>query len=751
MVTVAFIQEYRSDKSLEALATLAPPRCRVLRDGTPEDVLASEVVPGDIVLIEVGDRVPADIRMIEVSRLQVDESSITGETLPRAKQSEPVTDFGPGDRSPGVGSAHVSMSAGTSVPLAERTSVCFMGTLVRSGRGKGVVVGTGKRSELGQVFTMMSEEDEARTPLQLRMDALGKRLSMISFAIIAVILLIGVVQGKPLLDMFQIGVSLAVAAIPEGLPIVVTVTLALGVMRMAKRNAVVKKLPAVEALGCTTVACVDKTGTLTQNEMTAVELFSLAEPGRFVEISGVGYGASGIVSVNGTPATVATHPHLATMLEAGVVCNNAHVEDGVAVGQATEAALIVAARKLGVKNSWERTFELPFSSRNKWMAVRARPVAGGTQHTPTIETSQRTLESGAAAPVSGMVSARPQHEAEDDDGHEDTSPPQPVVGETFFVKGATEAVLDRCAVAMTSAHGEPSLLTDDVMASILNANRELARRGLRVLALASGPVVPEPAPRGPRTQRGSTETGLCFLGLVGILDPPRPGVDSAIQTLRNSGVRVTMITGDALETAYTIGLRLGIVDESESMSMVGMSGRTLESLSVTELAAQVGSIKLFYRTSPRHKMSIVKALQANGEVVAMTGDGVNDAPALKVAQIGIAMGQAGTDVAKEAADMILLDDNFATLLPAVEEGKSIYLNTRNFVRFQLSTSVAALALVTVATALDLPNRKCLSRPHGTQDAPPHTVVSFECHADLVYQHHHGRSARSKFGSGAGRP
>lgn len=651
VVTVAFVQEYRSDKSLEALSDLAPPHCKVLRNGVVVDALASEVTVGDIVVVSVGDRIPADLRLTEASSLQVDESSLTGETEPAGKDAS--------YRCP-----HAT------TPLAERKCIGYMGTLVSAGNGKGVVIGTGMNSELGRVFDMMAEQEERKSPLQLRMDALGKRLSFFSFGIIGFIVVVGLLQKRALLEMFTIGVSLAVAAIPEGLPIVVTVTLALGVMRMAKHKAVVKKLPAVEGLGCTTVVCVDKTGTLTRNEMTAVQMFSLSEASRLT-FSGTGYdGNSGQVLLEGQPIQAASHPAIAHILEIGFVCNNTNVNSGKVVGQPTEAALIAAAQKMGLhgaRDNHVRTLEIPFSSDVKWMAVRC----------------SRSPTRPGVLPVDSMF--RPD-----------------AAQEWYFVKGAPENVLQVCGSVLVSSG--PRAITDADRFRIQQVQQEMASSGLRVLALASGVSLP-----------GSDAVvrpgeGLTFAGLIGLHDAPREGVSDSVSQLRHSGVVVTMITGDSVETAMAIASKLCIVDsqavEVDSADLTGpapvaMSGLTVDQLSEEELAAKIGSVRVFYRAAPRHKMKIVHAYQLQGHVVAMTGDGVNDAPALRAADIGVAMGLSGTDVAKEAADMVLLDDNFTTILRAIEEGKSIFYNIRNFVRFQLSTSIAALALITLSTCFGL--------------------------------------------------
>ncbi|XP_021787919.1 calcium-transporting ATPase type 2C member 2 isoform X2 [Papio anubis] len=580
VVTVAFIQEYRSEKSLEELSKLVPPECNCLREGKLQHLLARELVPGDVVSLSIGDRIPADIRLTEVTDLLVDESSFTGEAEPCSKTDSPLT--GGGD-------------------LTTLSNIVFMGTLVQYGRGQGVVIGTGESSQFGEVFKMMQAEETPKTPLQKSMDRLGKQLTLFSFGIIGLIMLIGWLQGKQLLNMFTIGVSLAVAAIPEGLPIVVMVTLVLGVLRMAKKRVIVKKLPIVETLGCCSVLCSDKTGTLTANEMTVTQL----------------------VTSDGFHA------------EAGCVANNAVIRKNAVMGQPTEGALMALAMKMDlsdIKNSYVRKKEIPFSSEQKWMAVKC-----------SLKTEDQE--------------------------------------DIYFMKGALEEVIRYCT--MYNNGGIPLPLTPQQRSFCLQEEKRMGSLGLRVLALASGPELGR----------------LTFLGLVGIIDPPRAGVKEAVQVLSESGVSVKMITGDALETALAIGRNIGLCNGQ----LKAMSGEEVDSVEKGELADRVGKVSVFFRTSPKHKLKIIKALQESGAVVAMTGDGVNDAVALKSADIGITMGQTGTDVSKEAANMILVDDDFSAIMNAVEEGKGIFYNIKNFVRFQLSTSISALSLITLSTVFNLPS------------------------------------------------
>ncbi|NXW88386.1 AT2C2 ATPase, partial [Alopecoenas beccarii] len=614
VVTVAFIQEYRSEKSLEELNKLVPPECNCLREGKLQHLLARELVPGDIIYLSVGDRVPADLRLIEVTDLLVDESSFTGETEPCNKTDS------------------VLLEAGDITTLS---NVVFMGTLVRYGKGKGVVIGTGENSQFGEVFKMMQAEETPKTPLQKSMDRLGKQLTLFSFGIIGLIMLIGWLQGKHLLSMFTIGVSLAVAAIPEGLPIVVTVTLVLGVLRMAKKRVIVKKLPIVETLGCCNVICSDKTGTLTANEMTVTRL--LTSDGFQAEVSGVGYNGDGNVYLLPSKEILKEFSNVSVgkLVEAGCVVNNAIIRKNSVMGQPTEGALIALAMKMelaDIKDIYVRKKEIPFSSEQKWMAVKC------------------TLKN---------------QDQED----------------IYFMKGAFEEVLQYCT--LYNSGGISLSLTPQQKAFYQQEEKRMGSSGLRVLALASGPELGK----------------LTFLGLVGIIDPPRAGVREAVQVLFESGVSVKMITGDALETAVAIGQNIGLCNGK----LKAMSGEELDQLPEAELSSTVKNASIFFRTSPKHKLKIIKALQRTGAVVSMTGDGVNDAVALKSADIGIAMGKAGTDVSKEAANMILVDDDFSTVMSAIEEGKGIFYNIKNFVRFQLSTSISALSLITLSTVLNLPN------------------------------------------------
>lgn len=624
VVTVGFVQEYRSEQSLQALNKLVPAVAKLTRGGNTSSVLASALVPGDLVHFSQGDRIPADIRLTEAVHLLIDESNLTGENRPVKKLTAPAP--------------------ARDLAVTDRSSIAFMGTLVRDGHGLGIVVGTGAQTEFGVVFEMMAEIEKPKTPLQQAMDKLGKDLLVFSFAVIGIICLLGIVQGRAWLDMFQISVSLAVAAIPEGLPIIVTVTLALGVLRMAKCKAIVRRLPSVETLGSVNVICSDKTGTLTQNHMTVTKAWAF-------DYSHSASAASPFLAVEKMSDASLQHmltPNIAKVLETGNLCNNARylAENGKYVGNPSDIALVECLshfRLDDARGTKPRVCELPFSSLRKFMAVCVH---------------------------SGDLSKCETH-----------------------VKGATEAVLALCTRYLDSA-GAVRPLTDAVRETIHHHSVLLAQDGLRVLGFARN------------NQKYAAEdeiahpSDLVFCGMVGMKDPPRPNVGKSISMLMKGGVHVIMITGDSPTTAANIARQIGIpVTSSDSI----MTGDQLDKLNEESLSHAIHNVSVFARTTPEHKVTIVKALQRRGDIVAMTGDGVNDAPALKLADIGIAMGKNGTDVAKEAADMVLTDDDFSTILSAIEEGKGIFYNIQNFVTFQLSTSIAALSLIALSTFFGFPN------------------------------------------------
>ncbi|KAJ5321002.1 Calcium-transporting ATPase 1 [Penicillium atrosanguineum] len=728
VVSVGFVQEYRSEKSLEALSRLVPHYAHLIRHlpgtnagaenappaglgeelgglrskspGTPSSamkasttVAAADLVPGDMVLFSTGDRIPADIRITSATDLSIDESNLTGENEPVVKFSAALRSHSgkvhalrgtTPPRSPFY-DAPATGAVGADIRLNEQHNIAFMGTLVRSGYGQGIVISTGAKTEFGAISASLQEIESPRTPLQLSMDRLGQELSWVSFGVIGLIMFIGLLQGRKVLEMFTISVSLAVAAIPEGLPIIVTVTLALGVLTMAKRGAIMRRLPSVETLGSVNVVCSDKTGTLTLNHMTITKMwhFDSTEPFEVQrDMTGVlspGPAARTILRVGNiannsrlsrthanSPATASS----AAVLSSTVDRNSTAVKSRW-VGQPTDVAILDLLDSLGEDDVRDRisgrVSETPFSSERKWMGVII----------------------GSGSPVDSNVA---------------------------YIKGALEQVLARSDTYLTK-DGREVILDEPRRQMIRDAAEQMASEGLRVLAFASGAV--RDSSRGMRGfgSRSGTPTsnssspsndddrynGLVFAGLVGMNDPPRRDVHKSIRRLMSGGVRVIMITGDAETTAVAIAKKLGMPVSEAPGSRSVISGRELDHMSTAELSQAISTTSIFARTSPDHKMKIVKALQARGDVVAMTGDGVNDAPALKKADIGISMGKLGTDVAKEAADMILTDDDFSTILRAIEQGKGIFYNIQNFVTFQLSTSVAALSLVLVSTTLGFEN------------------------------------------------
>lgn len=709
VVTVAFVQEYRSEKSLEALNQLVPHSAHVIRNGlavsrtgetqqngevkgpgnselavaekASTTLSATQLVTGDLVLFHTGDRIPADIRITRAADLSIDESNLTGENEPVGKTADTLTL----SASTGMnGHLYGSPTPVTQLRINEQTNIAFMGTLVRSGYGQGIVIGTGGDTEFGAISASLQEIESPRTPLQLSMDKLGKDLSYMSFGVIGLIMLVGLWRGMKFLELFQIGVSLAVAAIPEGLPIIVTVTLALGVLRMSRRNAIVRRLPSVETLGSVNIICSDKTGTLTVNHMTATRMWAFGDDaGQPKEVSKVhvespnGATTQSIIRtaniVNNARLNTHSHGHVTAASAAVLASTNHRHADDLAkaksrwAGQPTDVALLDLLDAFGEADVRDRIGasrnEVPFSSERKWMGV-------------TIESQ--------------------------DGSH------------TGYIKGALEKVIRRCDTYLTSQGGEV-VLDEKRRQEVETAAKTMAEEGLRVLAFGSGTVKLDRNSRsrsGANTPLSATQTsnpglatsnediysGLCFAGLVGMSDPPRPGVDRSIRRLMAGGVKVIMITGDAESTAIAIAKKLGMpINMSSAIGSPVLRGDQLDQMSAVDVAESMNRVSIFARTSPEHKLKIIQALQSRGDVVAMTGDGVNDAPALKKADIGISMGKLGTDVAKEAADMILTDDDFSTILSAIEEGKGIFYNIQNFLTFQLSTSFAALGLVMLSS------------------------------------------------------
>jgi P-type Ca2+ transporter type 2C len=620
---LGFFQEWRAEGALAALREMAAPHARVLRDGRPTEIEAAQVAPGDVLLLETGDRVAADARLLSGDDLHLDESALTGESEPVGKRPERVDE-------------------GT--PMADRRNMLWMSTSVTGGRGRAVVVATGMRTEMGRIAGQVRSTQREETPLQKRMHKLGLALGIGGITLAALVFGLGLLRGYAVFEMLMFAVAAAVSAIPEGLPAVISVTLALGVRRMAQRNAIIRRMTAVETLGSTTVICSDKTGTITKNQMTVRRLWA---GGQTFEVSGEGYRPEG--ELRGAEGDAVEKPPepLERLLRIGVLCNNAGLkeQDGQwrVEGNPSEGALLVAARKAGVRADGIRLAEVPFSSSAKYMA---------------------TL-----------------HPAEDG------------AGRTACVKGAPERILEFCSHVL--ADGGRVALDAERRREIAEVNKQLASEALRVMAGAYRDM-----PAGTdRLERGDVEAGLTLAGLWGMLDPPREESTQAVSEAKGAGIRPVMITGDHAVTALAIARQVGIAGDGRALS-----GRDIEEMEKPALARAALEAGVFARVTPAHKLKITEALKEQGHVVAMTGDGVNDAPALKGADIGVAMGRAGTEVAKEAADMILTDDNFATIVHAVEEGRVIYSNLRRVVFFLLSTNLGEILtlLAALVIGIDLP-------------------------------------------------
>ncbi|NSW56279.1 MAG: cation-translocating P-type ATPase [Armatimonadetes bacterium] len=619
---IGFVQEYRADQSMQALRKLSVPQVRVRRGGQEETVAATKVVPGDVILLQAGDFAPADARILEASNLRVDEAALTGESEPVDKTDKVLTE--------------------EDVPLAERRNMVYRGTAVVYGRGEALIVATGMNTELGAIANMLQTTEETATPLQRRLAELGKTLALWALVLCAVILGIGLLRGEPLSEMLVTAVALAVAAIPEGLPAVVTIALAIGARRMAARNALVRSLPAVEGLGAVTVICSDKTGTLTRNEMTVTNI--ITDSGAW-KVTGVGcVPESEIKTADGDSGEMSEA--LRRLLLAGVLCNDAAVQENgespdscPIVGDPTEGALLTVAMKAGLspealRSQYPRLDEVPFESETKRMA---------------------TL-----------------HEI---DG-------EPVV----MVKGSPEVLVELCTHRLSN--GESAPLDEERRQEILERVAQLASNGRRVLAFAER--------RGDRSE--PLDRNLTYLGLVGMIDPPRQEAREAVAQCRSAGIRPVMITGDHRLTAEAIAKELGIMEHGDR----SMDGRELDALEPGELEEVVEEVAVYARVTPEHKLRLVDAFQSHGHIVAMTGDGVNDAPALREADIGVAMGVVGTDVSREASRLVLADDNFATIVAAVREGRIIFDNMRKFLRFLLNTNLAEILTMLTALLLGWP-------------------------------------------------
>ncbi|WFA08299.1 cation-translocating P-type ATPase [Tissierella sp. Yu-01] len=618
-------QEGKAEKSLEALKKMASPNAKVIRNGKQDVVPANSLVPGDIVIIETGDIIPADLRLIESSNLKIEEASLTGESVPVEKDSNVKFD--------------------EDVSLGDRANMAFMSTIVNYGRGKAVVVGTGHNTEIGKIATMIQTFEDEATPLQRKLNQLGKVLGSITLFVCVLVFVIGLLQGRELLEMFMTAISLAVAAIPEGLPAIVTIVLAIGMNRMVERNAILKKLLAVETLGSTSTICSDKTGTLTQNEMTVTKIYT---DDKVIDVTGGGYDPTGELLLDGQKVTPDDIGNLDTLLSAAILANDASIQktnEGYKVlGDPTEGALVTLAGKAnitkeGINESFPRVEELPFDSDRKMMT---------TFHSNYI--------------------------------------PNKIVS---FTKGAPDIIIRRCSHISLGDKVVP--FTDELKGKALKANSGFAKNALRVLAYGyrEYDTIPEDI------SSDTIEVNMIFVGLTGMIDPPRPEAKEAIKLCKEAGINTVMITGDYKETAFAIAKELGMADSEDE----AMMGAELDGLSDKELREVVKKTKVYARVSPEHKVKIVSALKENGEITAMTGDGVNDALALKKADIGVSMGITGTDVAKNTAEMILTDDNFASIVSAVEEGRIIFSNIKKFVFFLLSCNIGEIILVFVSILL----------------------------------------------------
>lgn len=647
------IQESRAEEALAALKKLASPEAQVLRDGHRIGVPASELVPGDIVHLEAGNYIPADVRLLDAVNLRVEEAALTGESVPVQKNAAAVLD--------------------EQASLGDRKNTAFMGTVVSYGRGRGIVVGTGMHTQLGLIAGMLQSVDTEQTPLQQRLDQLGKVLGWGALAVCGVVFVVGLLRSNfsttAIVDTFMIAVSLAIAAVPEGLPAVVTISLALGMREMVRRHALIRRLASVETLGSATVICSDKTGTLTQNVMTVTQIWT---DDAFVEVSGSGYDPHGKFTIRGEQIAVHDYPGVETALWLGVLNNDAQLEqisnDGQQtyriIGDPTEGSILVAAAKAGIYQerlnaAYPRENEIPFDSmRKRMVTVHNIEHPNPEDSSPIYDRSMKEWD-------------------------------------VIAVKGAPDVVLRLCTRYQTLDDKDHAL--DEAMRSkILAANDQMTRGALRVLGLAYRLV--EDMPQGEEIAHEDLERDLTFAGLVGMIDPARPEVRPALEKARGAGIRTVMITGDYPNTARAISESIGLLQEGHKV----LTGTDLNAMDDATLAHEVQNTDVFARVSPEHKMRIVDALRANDEVVAMTGDGVNDAPAIKRADIGVAMGITGTDVAKETADMVLTDDNYVSIVSAVEQGRIIYANIRKFVFFLLSSNVAEIMIIFLATLAGLP-------------------------------------------------
>jgi Ca2+-transporting ATPase len=660
---VGVIQESKAEQALAALKKMSAPNAQVIRDSIETSIPGRELVPGDIVLLEAGNYVPADMRLVASVNLKVEEASLTGESVPVEKKAAAVLE--------------------KDIPLGDRKNSAFMSTMVTYGRGKGLVTGTGMNTQIGLIAEMIQSYEEEATPLQQKLEHLGKVLGTICIGICAFVFIYGLLRDTKLTDIFTIGflnylqgeqkdiinlfmtaISLAIAAVPEGLPAIVTICLALGMQQMVKRHALIRKLPAVETLGCATVICSDKTGTLTQNEMTVVQGWV---GGKRFRVTGEGYNPTGQFTADGQPFATGSDPDAMVLLHGALLCNDAKLvqrtdetgrQSWRIVGDPTEGAMVVVATKSGLERAamekaMPRVQEIPFDSDRKRMT---------TIHTPDAARAE------ALAPNFRY----PQHVA--------------------FVKGAPDVLLDLCSHLQES--GQPVALSDAKRRDILDQNRDLASNALRVLGVAYRPLPGVPETCTPET----IEKDLTFVGLLGMIDPARPEVVEAVRVANGAGLKSVMVTGDHKETAEAIAKEIGILTPGGLV----LTGPEIEKMSDEALAAHAEKLQVCCRVSPQHKTRIVDAMKARDHVVAMTGDGVNDAPALKRASIGVAMGITGTDVSKQTADMVLTDDNFASIVSAIEQGRIIYSNIRKFVYFLLACNAGEILIIFGSMLFGLP-------------------------------------------------
>lgn len=624
---MGFVQEYRAEKALAALKKLSSPTSRVVRRGEHRIIPSSEIVPGDLIELEAGDNVPADSRIIYITpNFTTQEASLTGESNPVAKTFYALDE--------------------EDVPLADRANMVYMGTSITSGKGRALAVETGMQTELGKIAGMIQGIDREATPLQKKLEQFGKRIVYVCFALVAIVFILGVLRGGKILDMFLTAVSLAVAAIPEGLPAVVTIALTLGVQRMVKRHALIRKLSSVETLGSTTVICSDKTGTLTKNEMTVQAIFA---DGVIFKVTGVGYKPEGEFLLDEKPVNAADQPGLHKTLLCGVLCNGAQLAEnngtfGI-IGDPTEGAILTSAAKTGFwKNKLEESFpfvdEIPFDSERKKMTI--------------IRLDKGKLMA--------------------------------------YVKGAPDILLNDCTDI--EENGISRKMSDEDRKRILQANSNLANQAMRVLSVAYRHLDSKPD----KYESDLIEKNLTFLGLIAMIDPPREEVKEAIKLCKTAGVRTVMITGDHKNTAVAIARDLGFFDVHSS----ALTGEELDKLGDDEFNERIDKTPVYARVSPENKLRIVRTWRKKGEIIAMTGDGVNDAPAVKEADIGVAMGMTGTDVTKEVSDMVITDDNFASIVAAVEEGRGIYDNIRKFIHYLLSCNVGEILVMFISSLLGMP-------------------------------------------------